>query len=374
VSRLNNYLGSMRLSVDELQETLEERESRIAELSAINASLTTGKDDLASEYTASKAEQKQLQEQLELMERKMKIENDKLTTLSKQNQELKEATLQNTEKLEQLQSSLSEKDAAMANRDDEITQLQQSLDESTSRFAEERSVAMNIARDLRARNEKLQFKEAEAQEKLEELKEISKERIQQLEASFEETKASLQQEQMKVQSLQERLSSKEAERDEAIGGLTERLDGELAGIKKQLADAKSKYEAEKAKVVALESTRKGSHKMIHDLEAILDKKEMLLERRMGEITTLKESLAESEARSSEVEENARKGDYSTELITEMKTRENHMKKSLADATQNTIKLKDMLLASGAFHGSIKGPSLTSPRGKPTPETMSNWGK
>ncbi|CAJ1962006.1 unnamed protein product [Cylindrotheca closterium] len=382
VSRLNNYLGSMRISVDDLQETLQEKENKIAELSAVNATLTTGKDDLASEYTASKAEQKQLHEQLEIMERKLKFENEKLATLSNQNQELKEVNLQSKEKLVQLQSSLSEKDAAIDSKDDEIVQLQNSLDESTSRFTEERSVAVDIAKDLRARNEKLQFKEAEALEKLEELKESSKETIQKLKASFEETKASLQEEQSKVQSLQEKLRSKEAERDEAIGGLTERMDGELADIKKQLADAKSKHEAEKAKVVVLESTRKGSQKMIHDLEAILDKKEILLERRMGEITTLKESLAESvklckarEARASEVEEKARKGEYSAELIAEMKTRENHMKKSLDDATQNTLKLKDMLLASGAFHGSTsKGPSLTSPRGKPTPETMSNWGK
>ncbi|KAL3930190.1 MAG: hypothetical protein SGBAC_011869 [Bacillariaceae sp.] len=381
VSRLNNYLGSMRLNVDELQETLEEKECKIAELSEMNASLTNGKDDLASQYTSSKAEQKQLQAELEKMERKMKFENDKLTTLSQQNQELKEVNLQRADKLEELQSWLSEKDAAVEIKEDEIARLQKEIDDSKTRFTEERSVTMEIARDLRAKNERLQSKEAEALENLEELKDSSNECIQLLKTSLEETKSALKEEQLKAQSLENRVNSKEVEKERAIGGLTERMDEELAGIKKQLAGAKSKYEAEKARVVTLESTRKASQKMIHDLEAVLDKKEVLLERRLEEIASLKGSLEESvesrkakEAYASELEEKVRNGEYSAELITELKTRENHMKKSLADATQNTLKLKDMILASGAFHGESNTAPLTSPRGRPTPETMSTWGR
>lgn len=331
VSRLNNYLGSMKLNVDALEESLEEREREIAELNAINNALASGKDQLSAKHTESKTVERQLQEQLERMKMDLSMEAQKFMALQNENEQLKEADQQTKKAMDDLKSSLQTKQLAIQRKDTEIFRLQRTTEE----------------------NEKLQEKEKELYKKLDNVTASSNDVVNDLKANLEKTKASLREEQWKVDSLREMLESKSKDTPVTGGGNDATMGDEMKAMK-------SKYETEKANVVNLESTRRTSQKMIRDLESILDKKEAILAKKQEEIAALTETLAEvTESQSGH--------------ISEAKKREISKKISHADSSSSQkIKLSDMLIVSSAFHGSTRG--VASPKGRPTPENMNPWGR
>jgi chromosome segregation ATPase len=396
VGRLNNYLGSMKLTVDELQESLEDRQNQVNELTEKNATLTAEKENINEERKMFQTEERRRQQSLANVDQDLQAELDKLKSLTQENAQLKAADSRTEETMKKLQSTLEKKGTILISKEEDIARLQKELANAENKMNNESSTSDHQVNALATQNEKLQQKQEEVYKKLEDLTFSSQNIIKELSASLEIKEKTLNQQQEKVQSLQKQLEAKDSQKDEAINDVANRIDEEFRGIKKQLNDTKTGYESEKLKVINLEALKKTSQKMIQDLEAILDKKETILSQKQEDITALKQDLektgeaCESEKmRSSELEEKIKKGDFSgevaklkaltesqSEYFHELKKRESSMKKNLADATQK-LKLRDMLLVSGAFHGaatSTTSTPLASPSGAPTPENRNPWGK
>lgn len=395
VSRLNNYLGSMKLTVDELKDSLESRDSQIKVLNQKYAKLEEEKEEVIAEKKILQAEEQKMKQNLASVDKDLQAESNKLKSLTKENEELKETDIRTEEIIKKLQSTLEKKETVLVRKEEDIARLQNQLASAEVTVSKVSSASDERFNDLAAQNLSLQKSQEEVYHKMEDLTFSSQKMIKDLESSLESKEKSIGEQQGKIQSLIKQLEAKDSQKNEATRAVADRMDEEFKGIKKQLHETKAGYEAEKLKVINLEALKKTSQKMIRDLETILDKKEIILSKKQEEIAEMKQGLEQSteafeaqRMKTSSLEEKIKKGDYSTEVaklkvltesqseyFDELKKRETSMKRNLADANQK-LKLRDMLLVSGAFHAAetpTNRSPMVSPSGAPTPEGNNSWG-
>jgi chromosome segregation ATPase len=348
VSRLNNYLGSMKISIDELHESLEESQAELNEMSEQNKSFRKENETL---------------------------EHD-LKTLQKEHEQVLATNTPTQGTIKKLMVTLEKKETVLDSKQEIITKLQEEVNETAREFDEQKSTSLEMNKGIVVENEKLRKSIDKMNRRLEEIKNSSQKVINDLEQSLAKKDLCLTEKNAMITSLENQVDVSEVQKTKETKTLESLKYDDFLSTKKQISEAKAAFEAEKLKVVNLKALKSTSQKIIQDLEASLDKKESTLSEKEVEIATLRMELAETlkiyEREKNKTEKMKEKitSTKSQTTFDELNSREKIAQKT--DPTRQKIKLRDLLLVSGAFHnGTMPSTPIGSPRGRSNPEDP--WG-